>query len=169
MLIVVAGLPGAGKSTLAADLGRALHCAVLGVDQAEAAMWRAGVSQSAPTHHAAYLVVAALAAEQLALGHDVIVDAVNGPEPARAQWRDLAGQLDTELKFIVVECGDDRIFRDRVEHRARNIEGFPEPTWEGVLRRRAEFPPWTDDRLTIDSVNSPAANLQAALEYLSPS
>jgi predicted kinase len=167
MLIVLAGLPGSGKSALAADLGRALNCAVLGVDQAEAAMWRAGVSQSAPTHHAAYLVVAALATEQLALGHDVIVDAVNGPEPARAQWRDLAGQLDAELKFIVVECGDDRIFRHRGEHRSRSIEGFPEPTWEGVLRRRAEFPAWTDDRLTIDSVNSRAANLQAALEYLS--
>jgi predicted kinase len=166
MLIVVAGLPGSGKSTLAADLGRALNCAALGVDQAEAAMWRAGVSPSAPTHHAAYLVVAALAAEQLALGHDVIVDAVNGPEPARAQWRGLAGQLDAGLKFIVVECGDDRIYRDRLEHRSRNIEGLPEPTWEGVLRRRADFPPWTDERLTIDSVNSRAANLQAALEYL---
>ena len=138
---------------MAVDLGRALNCAVLGVDQAEAAMWRAGVSQSVPTHHAAYLVVAALAAEQLALGHDVIVDAVNGPEPARAQWRALAG--------------DDRIFQDRIERRSRNIEGFPEPTWEGVLRRRAEFPPWTDERLVIDSVNSRAANLQAALGYLS--
>ena len=167
MLIVVAGLPGSGKSTMAVDLGRALNCAVLGVDQAEAAMWRAGVSQSAPTHHAAYLVVAALAAEQLTLGHDVIVDAVNGPEPARAQWRDLAGQMDAELKFIVVECGDDRIFQDRIERRSRNIEGFPEPIWEGVLRRRAEFPPWTDERLMIDSVNSRAANLKAALEYLS--
>ena len=53
------------------------------------------------------------------------------------------------------------------EHRSGNIEGFPEPIWEGVLRRRAEFPPWTDSRLTIDSVNSRAANLRAALEYLS--
>jgi predicted kinase len=167
MLIVVAGLPGSGKSTLALDVGRALNCAVLGVDQAEAAMWRAGVSKSGPTHHAAYLVVEALAAEQLALGHHVIVDAVNGPEPARAQWRDLAAQMDVELKFIVVECGDDRVFRDRLEHRIRHIDGYPEPTWEGVLRRRAEFPPWTDDRLTIDSVNSRDANLQAALEYLS--
>ena len=163
---MVAGLPGAGKSTMAGDLGRALRCAVLGVDQAEAAMWRAGVSASAPTHHAAYLVVGALAAEQVALGHDVIVDAVNGPEPARAQWRDLAAEIGAELKFIVVECGDDRVYRDRVEHRTRNIEGFPEPTWEGVLRRRADFPPWTDERLTVDSVNSREANLQAALEYL---
>jgi predicted kinase len=59
MLIVVAGLPGSGKSTMAVDLARALNYAVLGVDQAEAAMWRAGVSPSGPTHHAAYLVVGA--------------------------------------------------------------------------------------------------------------
>jgi predicted kinase len=152
---------------MAVDLGRALNCTVLGVDQAEAAMWRAGVGQSAPTHHAAYLVVGALAADQLALGHDVIVDAVNGPGPARAQWRDLAGRMGAELRFIVVECVDDRVFRDRVEHRSRTIEGLPEPTWEGILRRRAQYPPWTDKPLTIDSVNSRAANLQAALEYLS--
>jgi predicted kinase len=167
MLIVLAGLPGSGKSTLADDLGRALNCAVLGVDQAEAAMWRAGVKYPAPTHHAAYLVVGALAAEQVALGHDVIVDAVNGPEPARAQWRDLAAETGAELRFVVVECGDDDVYRDRVEHRTRSIEGFPEPTWEGVRRRRAEFPAWTDERLTIDSVNSREANLRAALEYLS--
>jgi predicted kinase len=139
MLIVMAGLPCSGKSIMAADLGRALKCAVLGVDEVEAAIWRAGVSPSEPTHHAAYLVVARLAAGQLAMGHDVIVDAVNGPEMARAQWRDLAEQMHATLKFIVVECSDDDIFRDRVEHRSRDVDGFfPEPTWDGVLRRRAE-------------------------------
>ena len=167
MLIVLGGLPGAGKSTLALDLGQALNCAVLGVDQAEAAMWRAGVSRSGPTHHAAYLVVGALAAEQLALGHDVIVDAVNGPEMARAQWRELAAQTSAELRWIVVECGDDQIFRSRLAHRIRPIEGFAEPSWEAVLQRRATFPPWIDDRLTIDSVNPREPNLRAVLEYLS--
>jgi predicted kinase len=167
MLIVLAGLPAAGKSAFAADLGRALNCAVLGVDQAEAAMWRAGVSPSGPTHHAAYLAVGALAAEQVALGHDVIVDAVNGPEMARAQWRELAGRLQVELKFIVVECGDDKIYRDRLAHRTKNIDGFPAgPTWPGLLQRRAAFPPWTDERLTLDSVHSRETNLQAAVNYL---
>jgi hypothetical protein len=47
------------------------------------------------------------------------------------------------------------------------IEGFPESTWEAVLWRRARLPPWTDNRLTVDSVNSRETNLQAALEYLS--
>jgi len=161
----MAGLPGSGKSAAAEDLGRALNCAVLGVDQAEAAMWRAGVSPAEPTHHAAYLVTGALAAEQIAMGHDVIVDAVNGPEMARAQWRELADRTQAELRFIVVECGDDSIYRDRVEHR-QPIAGFPEPTWAGVLHRRTTFPPWTDERLTLDSVNSREANLQTALNYL---
>jgi predicted kinase len=166
VLIVLAGLPGAGKSTLALDLAQALNCAVLGVDQVEAAMWRAGVSKDGPTHHGAYLVVGALAAEQLALGHDVIVDAVNGPDMARQQWRDLAAETGADLKWIVVECGDDDVYRERLSHRVRPIEGFPEPTWEAVLNRRASFPPWTDDRLMIDSVNSREPNLRAAVTFV---
>jgi predicted kinase len=166
MLIVFAGLPGAGKSTLALDLAQALHCAVLGVDQVEAALWRAGVSRDGPTHHGAYLVVGALAAEQLALGHDVIVDAVNGPDMARQQWREVAAETGADLKWIVVECSDDEVFRDRLAQRIRPIEGFPEPAWEAVLYRRANFPPWTDVRLTIDSVNSREANLQAAITFV---
>ena len=43
MLIVLAGLPGAGKSHLAGRLGRALGAAVVSVDPIEAALWRAGV------------------------------------------------------------------------------------------------------------------------------
>ena len=166
MLIVIAGLPGSGKSTVADDLASALDCAVLGVDQAEAAMWRAGVSQSEPTHHAAYLVVEALAAEQLALGHDVIIDAVNGPEPARAQWRRLADRSQVELKFVEVQCSDEQLHRRRLADRIRRIEGFPEPSREGIVRRRNEFPVWTDHRLTLDTVNPRADNLKAALDYL---
>jgi hypothetical protein len=65
-------------------------------------MWRAGVSWSAPTHHAAYLVVGALAAEQLVPGHDVIVDAVSGPGPARAQWpvNSRAANLQAALEYL---------------------------------------------------------------------
>jgi len=56
MLIVMSGLPGAGKSAVAGALGRVLPAAVVEVDPVEAAMWRAGVSRDQPTGPAAYLV-----------------------------------------------------------------------------------------------------------------
>jgi predicted kinase len=169
VLIVIAGLPGSGKSTVAEDLARVLRCAVLGVDQVEAALWRAGISPAQPTHHGAYLAVEALAAEQVMAGNDVIVDAVNGPEAAREQWRSLAARLRTELRFVEVLCSDDALYRERLSRRTRHIAGFPEPTWEGVLRRRAEFPPWTDERLVLDSVDERDDNLKRALDYLGTS
>ena len=166
VLIALAGLPGSGKSAVAEDLSQALNCAVLSVDPAEAAMWRAGVSKSEPTGLAAYMVVEALAAEQIALGHDVIVDAVNAVEPARAQWRALANRLDVDLRFIEVQCSDPDIHRRRLEGRRRGIEGFYEPSWNDVQRRREEFAAWSDGRLTLDSMGARLDNLRAALKYL---
>ncbi|MDL5486951.1 AAA family ATPase [Microbacterium wangruii] len=49
MLIVMAGLPGVGKSTIAAELASGRRCALLSVDPIEAAMWRAGVERTQPT------------------------------------------------------------------------------------------------------------------------
>jgi predicted kinase len=62
MLIVMAGLPGSGKSAVADAVGRALNLPVLSVDPIEAAMCRAGIDRTQPTGLAAY-VVAALCAK----------------------------------------------------------------------------------------------------------
>jgi len=67
---------------------------------------------------------------------------------------------------VEVLCSDDVLYAERLSRRTRHIEGFPEPTWEGVLRRRAEFPPWTDERLVLDSVTERSENLKRALRYL---
>ncbi len=166
MLVVMAGLPGVGKSAVAQELARTLGCAVLSVDPVEAAIWRAGVSRDEPTGLAAYVVVEALAAEQLALGHDVIIDAVNGVEPARDQWRRLAERTGSALRFIEVRCSDEEEHRRRLEGRARGIDGFPEPSWESVRARRAGFDCWRDDRLVLESMTSLADNVQLALAYL---
>ena len=169
MLIVMAGLPAAGKSAVAEGLAKALGCAVLSVDPIEAAMWRAGVDRDQPTGLAAYVVVDALAAEQLALDNDVIIDAVNAAEPARNQWRDLAKRTNSLLRFIEVRCSDQHEHRRRLADRRRDIDGFPEPTWESVQERRNFFDDWRDDRLVLDSMESPEHNLRVALDHLAQS
>ncbi|WP_336216471.1 AAA family ATPase [Nonomuraea sp. LPB2021202275-12-8] len=119
MLIVMSGLPGAGKSAVAAELGRRIPAPVLSVDPAEAAMWRAGVDRDQPTGLAAYVVVEALAGEILALGQPVIVDAVNDAEEAREQWRALARRSGAALRLIEVICSDPEVHRRRLEGRHR--------------------------------------------------
>jgi len=162
----MAGLPATGKSAVAEGLAMALGCPVLSVDPVEAAMWRAGVSQDQPTGLAAYVVVEALAAKQLALGHDVIVDAVNAVGLARQQWRALADRTKTELRFIEVRCSDEAEHRRRLERRQRRIDGFPEPSWESVQARRAGFDDWHDERLVLDAMAPLDDNVRVAVDHL---
>jgi predicted kinase len=165
-LIVLSGLPGSGKSTVAEHLSRTLSLPVFSIDPIEAAMWRSGLVKS-QTGIAAYDVAAALADEHLRLGHSVIIDAVNPVEAPRAAWRNLAGKHGADLRIIECVCLDETIHRQRIEARVRDIEGMPEVTWARVLERRAEYAPWTDARLTLDTSKQPAEQLLAeALRYL---
>lgn len=166
MLIAMAGLPGAGKSSVAAALARELAVPVVSVDPIEAALWRAGVSRAEPTGFAAYLAAEAVAEGVLALGQSVIVDAVNAVEAARWQWRTLAERRGVPLAFIEVVCSDPAVHRERLEGRSRGIEGFEEPTWPAVEQVRAQFDPWTDERLVLDTLADLPANTATALRHL---
>lgn len=161
MLIVMAGLPASGKSTIAAATARALRCAIVSVDPIEAALWTAGVDRGQPTGLAAYVAAEAVAEAQLTLGHDVIIDAVNDAEGARQQWRDLAERRQASILFAEVFTTDTAVHRRRLETRERGLPGFPEPTWEAVQARSAAFDNWHDPRLRLDSADPVESNVRA--------
>jgi predicted kinase len=166
MLVVVSGLPAAGKSELADALGQRLGAAVFSVDPIEAAMWRCGIAPSFETGVAAYEVVAVLAEHQLRLGLPVIADAVSSLEVARDMWRGAASRTGAAMRVVEVICSDEETHRDRLVRRARDIDGFPEPSWEEVVRRRDEWEPWRDERVVVDSVGELQENVAAALEFV---
>lgn len=162
----MAGLPGAGKSTVAKGLAQHLQVPIFSIDPAEAAMWTAGLKKT-ETGIAAYKVVQALAAENLALGSSVIIDAVNPVEAARDMWRQLAIEQDVPHTFVEVVCRDQAIHRKRIESRVRSIKGMSEVSWERVLNRKQEYETWRDERLILDSAElNPDALISNAIEHL---
>ena len=163
-LIVLSGLPGSGKTVLAEELSRALSIPIFAIDTIEAAMRSAGLDK-AETGAAAYEVARALADEHLRLRHSIIVDAVNPAEAPRAAWRNLTMKHRAGLKIVECVCSDETILRQRVESRVGAAPGA-QLTWSRFQQRRAEYEPWTDPRLVLDtSRTSPAQLLTQALNY----
>src|SRR5690606_25719468 len=101
VLIIMSGLPGSGKSTIAEQIAQQLKISIFSVDPIESAIIRSGIEKSFETGYAAYLVAQQLASEQLALGNSVIIDAVNAEEEAKNTWRALARKHN--LKPIILE------------------------------------------------------------------
>jgi predicted kinase len=165
MLIVFGGLPGVGKTTLSRTIAQRLGATYLRVDAAEAAMWAAGIDRAQPTGIAAYGVINALAGANLRLGATVVADAVNPVEAARAGWRDLAAAEDVPLRVIEVVCSDLTEHRRRVTERIPDLVLGGNPTWAEVEAR--EYEPWTESRLTVDTVKDGDDLVRLIMEYVS--
>ena len=164
-LVVFSGLPGTGKSTLAREVAHRLPAVWLRVDTVEASVVGAGIVRSFETGLAGYTVVRDLARDNLAVGRDVVIDAVNGVEPARRMWRDLAEELRAKRFTIEVRCSDLAEHRRRAESRVPPTPPLPLPTWEAVTDR--EFEPWDEPVLTIDALRPPEENVDRILVYCS--
>lgn len=170
MLIVMAGLPGAGKSTLGQVVGARLDIRVISVDPIESAILRAGIDADQPTGLAAYLVAEMHAEGALEAGRSIIVDAVNAVDPAREQWVNLAARHDERLKFIEVICSDQELHRQRIEARERTLPHL-ELTWNAVEQSLEEYAEWSGPsaaiaRITLDSVEPLGVNVDRAIAFI---
>ncbi|MDN3496902.1 AAA family ATPase [Planococcus sp. APC 4015] len=154
MLVVISGLPGTGKSAVAAVVARAAEAVHLSIDTVEDALLGAGLARSWATGVAAYEAVRAAAEQNLDLGRIVVVDAVNDSEPARDTWRRAAATADVPLIFVLLTLDDEVEHRRRLEGRTRNLANVHEPSWEDISIRRASFEPWEDVQLRVNASES---------------
>lgn len=165
MLIIVSGLPGTGKSAIADRLGQAIGAPVLSVDPIESAMVRAGIESTFETGLAAYLIAETLADHHLSAGLDVVIDAVMSVDDARDWWRALALKHTVLLKVIVCLVSDERVHRQRLAARRRDL-AFAETTWDAVAARAAEWTEWPEPHLKLDGMDPIDENLGTALVYV---
>lgn len=167
MLVVFAGLPGTGKTTLARLLAAQCRAAHIRVDGIEAAMRRAGHTPESIAS-TGYVVAREIAASCLAVGTPVVIDAVNPVPEARQGWRELAAATNQQLTVVEVALSDQLEHRRRVENRRSDIDGLTVPTWEQVLERR--YQPWDErrggPRLELANDTTPEDALASILAFI---
>ncbi len=148
MLIIFAGLPGAGKTAVASALSRRIGATYLRIDRIEQAITnsRLGIH---PTEDAGYMAGYALAEDNLGNGRTVIADSVNPLELTRAAWLEVAERAGRPGVEVEVICSDEVEHRNRIERRTTDIPGLRLPSWRDVLAR--EYHPWTRDRIVVDT------------------
>ena len=131
MLIIFAGLPGVGKTTIAREVARQRGAAHLRIDTIEQVLTDAGVDDCSD-QGLGYRLAYALAADNLRLGLTVIGDSVNSLEVTREAWRGVAEAAGTPFVEVEVICSDPAEHRRRVETRNVDVPGLVPPTWAEV-------------------------------------
>jgi predicted kinase len=165
VLVVLAGLPGTGKTTVARLVAAELRAAHLRIDSIDAALLRAGAAGGARHGIGVYGAAQAVAEDTLRAGTPVVADAVNAIQVARDAWSNVAARAGAPVCFVELVCSDPAEHRRRVEGRASDLEGLPRLSWADVEARA--YDPWQDGRLVVDTASADAsACASQVLEYL---
>jgi predicted kinase len=164
--VVVTGLPGVGKSSLARVIASELGLVALELDRMEAPLFRQGISGDS-IGWSAYEALTALAEDNLRLGYGVLLDSVGWTRELRTRWATLAQANGMPYRPIEVVCSDLTLHRARVESRnSATRSGWANPDWESVAARRSLYEAWDRPRLVLDSVRRLEELVAEAIHYV---
>ncbi len=170
-LIVFAGLPGTGKSSLARAVARELRAVYLDKDTikdctlvlARDMKLAQGEDLAGPL---SYELLVDLARDNLSVGLSVVLDSPAGYRTFREKVSRLAQTTRIELKLVECICTDEGVLRDRVESRGRELPPYRAQDWDTYQSNRARFEGLTERRLVVDTAETLGLNLRKVLAYL---
>lgn len=167
-LIILAGLPGTGKTTIARLLAKEFSLLYLRADSVEAPF--RNYDPTAGSHGEGYQALINLALENLMLGQGVIIDTVNPLHLSRAMFLHLADQTRAHLLQFELKTRSTALHKGRVEERRSDLPGFSVPSWQDVLDREyEEWDPLRDGPATVIWTDDFDEAVRSCLEAVSMS
>jgi hypothetical protein len=171
--VLVTGLPGTGKSTMADVAAATLGAPVVGHDWAMSGLRPYPEVQEALDvmglrghRGVGWSILWALARSQLRRRQSVVLDGV-ARAPEVAGTRALARDEGVPGFVVMTECSDSEVHRSRIEGRQRGIPGWYELDWDHVARAREEWDALDDVGLVLDAVVPVAQNSATLRDALS--
>ena len=160
-LILFAGMPGSGKTTLARMVAQQLRLPIFSKDRMQRVL---------RDHHLAdastgdgYYIILDLADEQLSLGISLILDATFPLDPFRTVASEIAARHNARFCPLYCTCSDDAVWESRMDKRVQYVPGWRPVGWADVLRMRAYYQPWDDNATVLDAIHTPQHNFGLAL------
>ena len=149
MLLLIGGLPGVGKTTVAREVARRIHAAHVRIDALEAGLVDLGLAPPGRIGAAGYGLALTVADTLLAGAATVIVDAVFPVAESRGPWTALADEHGVPARWVRLVCSDPVEHRRRVEQRAGDLPGLVYPDWAAVRARDVDD--WSQPHTVVDT------------------
>jgi predicted kinase len=157
LLVLVTGLQGTGKSTVAEAIAENLSAAVLAHDWAMSALrpyaeLQATLDDMEPSgrRKVGWSILNSLGQLQLRNGRSIVLDGL-ARTPEIASCRSTAQKEEGRFVLVLTHCSDRELHRSRVEGRRRGIPNWYEFDWDHVERSMETWEPPDQIDLTLDS------------------
>ena len=168
VLVLVTGLQGTGKSTVAEVAADLLGAPLIAHDWAMSglrpfAQVQAALDTMDPPGHGrvGWSLLGALARSQLRRGSSVVLDGV-ARAPQKESLRRLAAEEGARFMVIMTECSDPALHRSRVDERERGIPDWYEFDWSHVEESRKSWDPNMSADVEVDTAE-PLTTIQRVL------